>query len=137
VSPDMHYEFALQYELKWLKRFGLNYYGCCEPLNKKIDLLNNIPNLRKISISPWADLDDAIEKIKNRFIISYKPNPAIFTVDNWDTRNIKSQVLNLLTKFKGCSVEIIMKDISTVKYKPQRLWEWAKIIMDILYDLYE
>ena len=137
VSPDMHYEFALQYELRWMERFGLNYYGCCEPLNKKIDILNNIPNLRKISISPWADLDDAIEKMKGRFVISYKPNPAIFTVDNWDIKNIKSQVLKILPKFKGCNVEIIMKDISTVKYKPQRLWEWAKTIMDILYDLHK
>ena len=31
VSPRMHWEFALQYELRWLGRFGLNYYGCCDP----------------------------------------------------------------------------------------------------------
>jgi hypothetical protein len=27
----MHEEFALQYEKRWLERFGLTYYGCCEP----------------------------------------------------------------------------------------------------------
>jgi hypothetical protein len=26
-----------------------------------------------------------------------------------------------------CHVEFIMKDISTVRYEPQRLWEWARI----------
>jgi hypothetical protein len=24
-----------------------------------------------------------------------------------------------------------MKDISTVRYQPQRLWEWEKIAMDV------
>ena len=32
-----------------------------------------------------------------------------------------------LEKIQGCDVEIIMKDISTVRYEPQRLWEWAQI----------
>ena len=33
----------------------------------------------------------------------------------------------LLAKTKGCVVEVIMKDISTVRYEPRRLWEWARI----------
>jgi len=32
--------------------------------------------------------------------------------------------LNIL---KGCNIEIIMKDISKVKYEPQKLWQWAEI----------
>ena len=47
VSPAMHQEFDLASTLQWMKRFGLNYYGCCEPLDKKIEILRNIPNLRK------------------------------------------------------------------------------------------
>jgi len=27
----------------------------------------------------------------------------------------------------GCPVELILKDISTVRYEPQRLWEWEDI----------
>lgn len=30
-----------------------------------------------------------------------------------------------------CDVELIMKDISTVCHKPQRLWEWSKIAMEV------
>ena len=33
---------------------------------------------------------------------------------------------------KGCNFEFIMKDISTVNYKPQRLWEWAEIAMKVV-----
>ena len=31
----------------------------------------------------------------------------------------------VLEQARGCHVELIMKDISTVRYQPQRLWEWA------------
>jgi hypothetical protein len=51
VSPAMHDEFALTYE----KRFGLDSYGCCEPLDGKLNIIETIPNLRRISMSPWVD----------------------------------------------------------------------------------
>ncbi|NLC68761.1 MAG: hypothetical protein GX754_08305, partial [Clostridiaceae bacterium] len=35
VSPEMHEEFELNYCNKWFERFGLVYYGCCDPLDKK------------------------------------------------------------------------------------------------------
>jgi hypothetical protein len=28
---------------------------------------------------------------------------------------------------RGCHVELILKDISTVRYQPQQLWEWARV----------
>ena len=37
---------------------------------------------------------------------------------------------SFLEKRGGCHVELIMKDISTVRYQPQRLWEWAEIAME-------
>ena len=32
----------------------------------------------------------------------------------------------------GCPLEMIQKDISTVCYEPQRLFEWAKIAMEVV-----
>ena len=66
----MHKEFGLNYGIKWLSRFGLAYYGCCEPLHNKMEILAKIPNLRKISISPWANIDEASEKMRGKYVIS-------------------------------------------------------------------
>jgi hypothetical protein len=131
VSPEMHEEFALRYEKRWLEQFGLNYYGCCEPLHNKMDILKSIPNLRKISMSPWADVEKMVQKTNGNYVLSYKPNPAVFATNQWNAKQVKSTLIEVLEKTKGCAVEIIMKDISTVQYKPQRLWEWAKIAMDM------
>ncbi|HUT24510.1 MAG TPA: hypothetical protein VM492_09230 [Sumerlaeia bacterium] len=131
VSPRMHEEFALQYERRWLERFGLNCYGCCEPLHLKIDLLRSIPNLRRISMSPWVDLDVAVEKMGTDFIFSYKPNPAVLATDAWDPEQARSNLRAVLERTQGCIVEVILKDISTVRNEPERLWEWADIAMEV------
>lgn len=132
VSPAMHEEFALQYECRYLNRFGLTYYGCCEPLDKKMGILRkNVPNLRKVSMSPWIDLDEAIENVGTDFVFSLKPNPAVFAEDDWNPRFVRQELETTLERLKGLHVEIIMKDISTVRYEPQRLWEWARIACEV------
>lgn len=130
VSPEMHEEFALRYERRWMEQFGLNYYGCCEPLHNKIDILRSIPNLRKISMSAWADVEKMVEKTNGDYVISHKPNPAIFATDNWNPSQARKNLLEVLERTRGCVVEVIMKDISTVRYEAQRLWEWCEIAMD-------
>jgi len=132
VSSKMHDEFAIKYELEWLKRFGLNYYGCCEPLDKKIEILRKIPNLRKISMSPWVNLELGASNIGKDYVFSYKPNPSIFAGNLWQPESIKDNFIKNMKKIKNCKVEIIMKDISTVNYKPERLWEWAKMATEVV-----
>lgn len=128
VSPEMHWEFALEHDLKWLRRFGLTYYGCCEPLDAKIDILRRIPNLRKISVSPWCNTNKIIDEIGNDYVISRKPNPAIFATEILDEREAVGQLEEFLDATGGeCHVELIMKDISTVKQHPENLWRWAEL----------
>ena len=132
VSPDMHEEFALQYECRYLERFGLTYYGCCEPLDKKMDILRkNVPNLRKVSMSPWIDLDVAAEGIGKDYVFSLKHNPAVLCRDDWDPEFVRRDLTCILERLRGMHVEIIMKDISTVRYEPERLWEWARIACEV------
>jgi hypothetical protein len=131
VSPRMHWEFALQHDLRWLSRWGLAYYGCCEPLDGKVELLRKIPNLRKVSVTPWCKTQRAVETIGPHWVMSRKPNPAVFAQDHWNPGQARQDLCEFLAAASGCHVEFIMKDISTVRYQPQRLWEWAAIAMDV------
>jgi hypothetical protein len=129
ISPEMHWEFAVKHDLRWLAKWGLTYYGCCEPLDIKMDLMKRIPNLRKISMSPWVNIERASNLLSDKYVFSYKPNPAIFAQGSWDPQSVRQELKDFLAKTRGCQIEIIMKDISTVQYQPQRLWEWAEIVM--------
>jgi hypothetical protein len=133
VSPRMHWEFSLQYELRWMSRFGLTYYGCCDPLHRKMGILEKVPNLRKVSMSPWVNLDEAVANVGDRYVFSHKPNPAVFAETTWNLGKARHELETVLDKAKahGCVVEVIMKDISTLRYEPQRLWEWAQMASEL------
>lgn len=129
VSPAMHQEFELDYMNPVYERFGLVYYGCCEPLDRKLDIVKKIPHVRKISMSPWVDVDAAAEQIGRKFVFSRKPSPAFLATDDWDPKAVEKDLQATLDACRrnGCPVELILKDVSTVRYQPQRLWEWAEI----------
>ena len=67
-----------------------------------------------------------------KYVLSRKPSPAILAEDNWHPDRARAEIMEFMEKTGGaCHVELIMKDISTVRYKPQRLWEWSRIAMDV------
>jgi len=131
VSPSMHWDFAIEHDMRWLERWGMTYYGCCEPLDGKMEILRRIRNLRKISISPWCNSERAVSEIGADYVMSRKPSPAILAEDHWHPERAREDIRRFLDFAGGkCHIELIMKDISTVRYEPQRLWEWSRIAME-------
>jgi hypothetical protein len=136
VSPKMHQEFELDYAVRWYERFGLVYYGCCEPLDNKLDIVRKIPNLRKISMSPWVNVEKGAERIGGDFVFSRKPSPAFLAVDRLNPEAIRQDLeeTRQACARHGTPLEFILKDISTVRYEPQRLQRWAEIAMQVAGD---
>jgi hypothetical protein len=131
VSPQMHKEFGIDYELEWLQKFGMTYYGCCEPLHDKLKELRTIPNLRKISVSPWADVRAAAREIGREYVISLKPNPSVLATPSWHPEQVRTELETKLAAARGCNVEIVLNSISTVQRQPQRLWQWMEVAMEV------
>ncbi|MBT5876759.1 MAG: hypothetical protein HOH43_25260 [Candidatus Latescibacteria bacterium] len=133
VSPTMHQEFELDYATTWYERFGLGYYGCCEPLHEKIDLVARLPGVRKISMSPWVDVARGAEAMGSGFVFSRKPSPAFLAGDRWEPEAVRRDLSDTADHCErnGCPLEFILKDISTVEYQPQRLWEWVDTAMGV------
>lgn len=131
VSPAMHDEFSIQHELRWLERFGLTCYGCCEPLHKKVDILKKIRNLRKISMSSWINIDEAVKNVGNNYVFSYKPKSAFLALDPFDLQASRDELQTVLKKTQeyNCQVEIIMRTIITYRSDPNRLKDWVKMAM--------
>ncbi len=127
VSPDMFEEFVYQYQLPLLKRFGLNCYGCCEPLDKRWHVVKNVPNLRRVSVSAWADLEKMAENLKGDYIFSYKPNPADLATPRFDEDRIRRDLRKAMEITRGCRLEVIMKDCHTIAKDPTHATRWTQI----------
>lgn len=132
VSAQMHDEFDITYMKELLAPFGLNYYGCCEPLHNKIHVVEQIPNLRKISISPWADVDIAAETIGSKYVLGAKPSSALVASASIDQEIIRKEIQRIADACRrnNCSCDMVLKDISTISYHSENLELWAKIAME-------
>ncbi len=130
VSPAQHDEFALQYEKPLLAPFALNGYGCCEDLTRKLPYVFQIPNLRRISISPWANVDACAEALGNRYIFSWKPHPA-HLVGDFDADKVRAYIRHTLEVSRGCVFEMILKDTHTCENHPERFTQWTDIAQQL------
>jgi len=129
ISASMFEEFIFPYQLTLLERFGLNCYGCCEPLDSRWHVVKKFPRLRRVSMSPWANVEVMAERLGNRYIFSWKPHPGVLAADTFDEEFVRQtlrQGMNVLKK-NDCRVEIIMKDCHTIRHDPQRVTRWVQI----------
>jgi hypothetical protein len=131
ISPEMHNEFVLQYEKRLLQPFGLNGYGCCDDLTIKLDDVFTIPNIRRISLAPWADVEKAAEKLQGNYIFSWKPDPS-YLVGHFDTDRVRSYIQHTLDVTRDCVIEMILKDTHTCEHHPERFTEWTDIARELV-----
>ncbi|PWH20915.1 MAG: hypothetical protein DDG58_00380 [Ardenticatenia bacterium] len=126
VSPAMFAEFVFPYQLSILEHFGLNCYGCCEPLDKRWHVVQRIPRLRRVSVSPWANVADMAEKLGDRYIFSWKPSPTDLAMP-FDEERIRAKIREAFRLTRNCRVEAIMKDNHTLGGDPTRVIRWCRV----------
>ena len=127
VSPSILDEFFMPYLIPVMERFGLTCYGCCEPMHDKLDVVMKIPHLRRLSVSPWADVRKCAEGVGNRCILSCKPNPTAISTDHVDETAMTGQMTEMfrIGRDNGCIMEVLMKDLHTVHGDTGRLRRWV------------
>ncbi len=133
VSPAMHEEFAAPYEAPPLSLFGLNLYGCCEPLHDKVDIIRKLPNIHRISMSPWADPVKGAEALGREFIYNGKPNPAYLQGNTWDIAPAREEMIRILeaTRANDCQLELVLNGTLTCRGEPHRYDEWTDLAMQL------
>jgi len=139
VSPEMHDAFDLAYNQKLFGECGLLYYGCCEPLDTKIDILRKrFKNLRKISITPWADPERAARNIGRDYVLAAKPNPAFVSSPTFDPAPVEQEIARVLDACRryGTTCEFVLKDISTIGNNPVNLTQWAATVKRVVDRFY-
>lgn len=131
ISPEMFAEFIFPYQLPIIEKFGMSYYGCCEPVHARWDSIQKIPNLRRVSVSPWCDQEVMAESLGQDYIFCRKPNPAIISTENWAEDAIRADLEQTAEIAGECPLEIVMKDVHTVADEPWRLGRWVELAREV------
>ena len=135
LSPEKHNEYEFSYAREWYSRFGFGYYGCCEPLDDRLEYVKKIPNLRKISASAWVkDYDRFSESLEGKYVMVIKPSPSCLLDGGWNRELIENNLRSLLESAKkyNNACEFNLKDISTVNHHPERIGEWSDIMRKLV-----
>jgi hypothetical protein len=127
VSPTLFEEFIFPYQLPVISRFGLSYYGCCEPVHTRIKAIKRIPNLRRVSVSPWCDQRIMADELGSDYIFCRKPNPTLISTSVWDEDSIREDIRSTLDAAGDQPLEFAMKDVHTLNNEPWRLGRWVQI----------
>lgn len=136
VGPKQFDAFMLQYQLPILKEFGLVAYGCCEDLTRKIDVLRQIPNLRRIAVSPMADVGKCAAQIKQDYVLSYRPSPTDMVGYGYNPQRIHAILKADLEAGGDCHLDITLKDVETVQSDPERIRRWVALTRDVITEVF-
>lgn len=131
ISPEMLEEFYLPYIGDVAKRFGLSYYGCCEPIQDRMDSIRRaIPNLRAVSVSCWNDMEKAAEAIGKESVFSRKPNPALISGKTplWD--EAKADIQRTMRAAGELPLEFIIRDVYDINGDLERLRKFVLMIRE-------
>lgn len=138
VGPRQYEEFIFPYENALAERFGGVYYGCCEPINSRWEVLKNMANLKRVSVSPWCDEDFMGEACADKIVYSRKPNPTLVSTQVFDEDLIRADFRKTLsvTSKNNCSTELVMKDVHTLNGEPDRLTRWTALAREVIEEYY-
>ena len=126
ISPAMYKEFILPYLARLSEKFGLVYYGCCERVDDRLDLvMDAIPNLRSVSVSGWSDLEKTAGLLADKYVYSRKPVPAYISGSNPDWELLEEDMEKTRAATKNSNLEILFRDIYTINGDRTRLKKWV------------
>ena len=134
VSPKITDEFEAAYMKRIFPYFGNIYYGCCDRLDDRMDVIRTLPNIKKLSCSPWSNRIHFAETMPDTCVMSAKPNPAFLAGGTLDEDFIRKDIQKTIAAAKAHNrnLEFLLKDISTVSHNPACLWRWQEIVMEEL-----
>lgn len=140
ISPDTFREFILPYQKRLAEQFGLVYYGCCEDVSRFWENgIDQLPNVRKLSISPWCDEAYMGPRLAERGVIySRKCKDTMFlgTTKEFDAEGFRNCIRETVSHTKGCTVEYVFRDIITLHGNNGKIKEAVQIVREETEDSY-
>ncbi len=132
IGPEAFKEFMFDYQKPILERYGLAAYGCCEDLTNDIAVLKSLKNLRRIAVSPFANVKKCAEQIGGDYIVSWRPNPSSAVSYGFDEAFVRKNLRETFDIFdaNGCKFDITLKDVETVGGDENRIICWTEIVRE-------
>ena len=135
VSPEMWEEFILNYQKPTYSKYGLLSYGCCEDMTHKFPIVKReMKNLRRVAVTPWADMRSCSEQLGSDYIMAWRPSPTDMVAVDFDperTKKVTREAFRLARENKN-HIDVTLKDVETVSGKLDSVKNFVKAVRDVI-----
>jgi len=135
LSPGMYEEFVQPYNAQLAELFTGKtvYYHGCETLDRKVKIIKELPNLRRLHISPWSSIKSVREETKDAFVYEVHDHPGkvFFGMKKED---MKKALLTLVEDAGGSVFDLNLSDIHSVNKEPLLLKMWAEAAQEAVQE---
>ena len=131
LSPAMYEEFIFPYYQKIMKHMGRVSYGCCEAVDPIWDnCISKIPNLGKVSISPWCNEEFMGERLSGKKTVYLrKPSPNLIGITKeLDEDEVRRHFERTVQAAQGCWLEIVQRDVYRIYDTPDKVRRYVALI---------
>jgi hypothetical protein len=132
LSPDMFGEFLMPHFSKLARGFRLMKFGCCEPVHDLMPHLQELHGIRKVSVTPWCNLERLATHCRKDIIWSRKPVPLKLCDTVFDPDDFRAHLQETLDIGQDYFIELIFRDTNRLTGDmEQRLTEACRIVREI------
>ncbi len=132
-SPQMYGELFLPHLAAYCNKFGLVSYGCCEPIDDRIELvMKAIPKLRTVSVSGWNNFEKVAEILSNKYVYCRKPNPTFISGPKPNWEGAKADIERTWKCTKDQVVEFVVRDVYDLNGDMNRISQWVEMTKQII-----
>jgi hypothetical protein len=132
MSPAMFGDFFLPAIARVASRFGLVYYGCCEPVHDRLEMIMAaLPNLRSVSVSPWADFERVAGLLGRDYVFSRKPDPVPISGPEPHWERAEADLRRTYEAARDGNVELLVRDVYAIGGDRSRLARWVDLARSV------
>jgi hypothetical protein len=102
---------------KLAAKFKLLKFGCCEAVHDLMSVLRRLPNLRKVSVTPWCDMKKLTETCPPNVIWCRKPVPLKLCAEAFDPGDLRAHLQETLDIGKDYFIEFVYRDTNLLTGK--------------------
>ena len=139
ISPEMFHDFIFPCYRQIASCYGKLSYGCCEPVHPVWEDLKTLPNLRKVSVSPWGDEEYMGEQLRGAQIAYLrKPSPNFLGVGTiLEEEEVRKHFRRTARAASGCSLELIQRDVYTINHDVGKVKRYVQLIREVMAECYQ
>ena len=125
----------LAYQKPIFEKYGLVAYGCCEDLTRFIPILKReLPNLRRVAVTPWADFRSCAEQLGSDYVLSWRPSPSDMVSYDFSPERVRNATREAfkITGEHNNIIDVMLKDVETISGNLDAVPGFVKCVREVI-----